>query len=269
MHGREEDAELQDRAPRWKVPNPKTSICSFYHRVRGESTARANGAIGVENRSAANKRLYEVLSGRTLASTQRSNSRGKPGGARANILDVATQLFGASGYAGTTMRDIADAVGILPGSLYAHIEGKEQVLFEIVNEGIDTFLGAADPATDEECAADIRMRLAINGHLRVVADSPQRSRVVFHQWRYLSEPNLGRIVEKRRRYEQIFTEIMQSGVKSGAFNAKLDTHIAVLTVLGALNWTAEWFSPGRPSEANATADRLADTLLQGIVSRSS
>jgi AcrR family transcriptional regulator len=213
-----------------------------------------------------NKRLYEVLSRRTLASTQRSSSRGKPGGARANILDVATQLFGASGYAGTTMRDIADAVGILPGSLYAHIDGKEQILLEIVNEGIDTFLASAQPATDEDCAADIRMRLAIKGHLHVVADSPQRSRVVFHQWRYLSEPNLGRIVEKRHRYEQIFTEIMQAGVTSGAFNSQLDTRIAVLTVLGALNWTAEWLSPGRPSDANATADRLADTLLQGIVS---
>ena len=53
-------------------------------------------------------------------------------GTRGSILEEATRLFGAQGYTGTTMRDIAAAVGVLPGSLYAHIDGKETLLLEIV-----------------------------------------------------------------------------------------------------------------------------------------
>ncbi|MDN5856301.1 MAG: TetR/AcrR family transcriptional regulator, partial [Actinomycetia bacterium] len=59
--------------------------------------------------------------------------------AREAIFAAATRLFGERGYSGTTMRDIAKAVGILPGSLYAHIESKEAVLVEIIEGGVDRF----------------------------------------------------------------------------------------------------------------------------------
>src|ERR1700750_2852149 len=87
------------------------------------------------------------------------------------ILDVATQLFSESGYAGTTMREIANAVGVLPGSLYAHIDGKETLLFEIVESGIDRFLAAAAPIEGIEDPVE-RARAAIKAHLAVVAERP-------------------------------------------------------------------------------------------------
>jgi len=60
----------------------------------------------------------------------------KSSGTREVIADVAVRLFGEHGYTGTTMRDIAEAVGVLPGSLYAHIDSKETLLLEIVKDGI-------------------------------------------------------------------------------------------------------------------------------------
>src|SRR3954465_3398213 len=122
-------------------------------------------------------------------STQHSVGR-----AREQILEAATRLFSQKGYAGTTMRDIAKAVGVLPGSLYAHIDGKETLLLEIVESGIDRFLAAAADLEPNAEASD-RMRSAIKAHVRVVAENPQRTLVVFHQWRFLAGPNRARIVD--------------------------------------------------------------------------
>jgi len=193
--------------------------------------------------------------------TKRGQNAGRPRGV---ILEAATQLFSEKGYAGTTMRDIAKAVGVLPGSLYTHIDGKESLLLEIVEAGIDRFLAAEDLMNGEATVAD-RVRAAIKAHVSVVAENPERTLVVFHQWRFLSGPNRGRIVEKRRRYEMIFTQLMDEGVADGTFNAQLDPRIAVLGMLGALNWTAEWYSPEGPIPSETIGERLADTVLGGLL----
>ena len=186
---------------------------------------------------------------------------------REAILEVSTALFSETGYAGTTIRDIAKVVGVLPGSLYAHIDNKETLLLEIVETGIDRFLSAAD-AIDAGAPAAERMRLAIKAHVAVVAESPQRTLVVFHQWRYLTGSNRVRILEKRQRYEDIYRAIMRDGAADGEFSPELDAKISVLGLLGALNWTAEWFRPDGPAGAEEIGDRLAESLLGGFLPRS-
>jgi AcrR family transcriptional regulator len=183
---------------------------------------------------------------------------------RENILDVATQLFSESGYAGTTMREIANAVGVLPGSLYAHIDGKETLLFEIVETGIDRFLSATAEVATIEDPAD-RLRAAIKAHLAVVAERPERTLVVFHQWRYLTGPSRARIIDKRKRYEDFFVGLFENGVEAKVFSARLDSKIAVLSMLGSLNWAAEWFKPEGPAGPAEVGDRLADTILWGLL----
>jgi AcrR family transcriptional regulator len=183
---------------------------------------------------------------------------------RDSILEVATTLFSETGYNGTTIRDIAKVVGVLPGSLYAHIDNKETILLEIVESGIDRFLAAAE-AIDAEAGSAEMMRLAIRAHMSVVAENPQRTLVVFHQWRYLTGSSRTRIIGKRRRYEDLYKTIMTKGVESGDFNETLDSKVAVLAILGALNWTAEWYSPGGPQGPGDIADLLADSLLTGIL----
>lgn len=184
---------------------------------------------------------------------------------REEILEASMQLFSKHGYTGTTMRDIAKAVGVLPGSLYAHISSKEAVLDEIVESGIEKFLAISTRRETSTGSAEARMRAAIKAHVAVVAENPERTLVVFHQWRYLAGSNLNRAVEKRRRYEQTFAKIIADGIDSGVFNPKLDQRIAVFTILGALNWTPEWYSPKGSLGAEEIGERLADTLLQGIL----
>src|SRR5260370_41889060 len=89
------------------------------------------------------------------------------------------------------MRDIAEAVGVLPGSLYAHIESKETLLLEIVSDGIAQFLAIEQSLEASVDSPEARLRKAIRAHVDVVAEDPQRSLVVFHQWRVPVGPHIG------------------------------------------------------------------------------
>ena len=186
-------------------------------------------------------------------------------GPRVAIINVAMHLFGKQGFSGTSMRDIANAVGLLPGSLYAHIQSKEALLLSIVADGIGRFYAATQPYVDGTGDPVERLRDMIVAHVEVVADNPERSQVVFHQWRFLGEDNLPVAVERRRLYERSFEKVVAEGIKSGKFRADLNLRIVVLTILGALNWTPEWFSPEGRLSAREVGQLMANTLLQGIL----
>ncbi len=185
-------------------------------------------------------------------------------GPREGILEAAMHLFGKQGYSGTSMRDIAGAVGVLPGSLYAHIASKEALLVDIVEDGINRFLSAARPLAASDAAPADRLRAMVIAHVAVVADNPERSLVVFHQWRFLGEHSIQAAIAKRREYEQAFIGVIEDGIKAGAFRADLNRRIAVLTILGALNWTPEWLSPGGKLSPEEVGGIIADTLLMGV-----
>lgn len=187
-------------------------------------------------------------------------------GQREVIRNHAIQLFGKQGYTGTSMRDIASAVGVLPGSLYAHIDSKEALLIEIVNEGIGRFIERIEPLVGAAGAPVDRLKAMIVAHVEVVADQPERSLVVFHQWRFLGPENLPLAIKRRREYERYFVEVVEQGMADGSLDSDLNPRVAVLTILGALNWTPEWLSPdGRLSPAEV-GELMAGTLLGGILS---
>lgn len=182
----------------------------------------------------------------------------------ASIQAAATRLFSERGYAGATMREIAKSVGLLPGSLYAHISSKEELLQGIAETGIDHFLTASS-ALDPTLPVPERMRLAIRAHVVVVAENPQRTRVVFHEWRFLSRDKQQAIIRKRARYEAIFTTLIREGIETGVFSPRLDARIAVMEVLGALNWTAEWLRADGARSADSIGDEIAEIVLRGLV----
>lgn len=182
----------------------------------------------------------------------------------AEIRREALRLFAERGYDATSIRDIAKGVGLLPGSLYGHIHSKDQLLSEIIEQGIDDFLLATGPAFASQEPAPVRLRLAITAHMEVIADDRDRTGVVFHQWRSLTEVARTRVVAKRNAYEQRFVDILDGGVREGTFRSTLDTRFAVLVVLGALNWAPEWFSPVGGRSAQEVANRVSDLLLTGL-----
>lgn len=181
------------------------------------------------------------------------------------IRREAVRLFAARGYDATSMRDIAKAVGLLPGSLYAHIDSKEQLLLEIVETGIDDFLSAVPSSAGVGLSASERLRVAVRSHMGVISRELERTGVVFFQWRSLRGSDRDRVVAKRQEYERRFVDIVSDGIGEGSFSETLDSRFAVLVILGALNWAPEWFSPTGGMGPDEIGDRVCAILLAGFV----
>ncbi len=168
----------------------------------------------------------------------------RPDSRRQEILDQATILFGARGYGRTSIRDIASAVGMLPGSVYYHFESKEALLSAVYEHGIDRATAALNEAIAAKRDPWDRLEAAAATHLRLLVSDGSLAAVVSEK---PNQPGAARaeLVRQRDRYEAVFRRLiaavpLPAGVKSGPFR---------LALLGSLNWSLTWFRPdGDPPE---------------------
>ncbi|GIW37897.1 MAG: TetR family transcriptional regulator [Meiothermus sp.] len=160
---------------------------------------------------------------------------------RDEILDAAGELFSRRGFHATSMRDLARAVNLQGGSLYAHIDSKEELLFELVNRAADEFLYNAE-AIPAHISPKERLERLIRGHLEVIVRELDYATVFFHEWKFLNPELQSRIKARRDDYETHFRKTIEAGVKEGQFQVE-DVRLATLFVLSALNWTYHWYRP--------------------------
>jgi TetR/AcrR family transcriptional regulator, cholesterol catabolism regulator len=180
---------------------------------------------------------------------------------RRELTREAAKLFAQKGYHGTSIGDIAEALGVQKGSLYAHIASKEDLLYETMREGADAFHAALD-AIPEDLPAVEKIRLALRGHLRVVAEQLDVATVFVQEWRYLEGERRDEIVAERRRYEERIRELFREGRELSELRADLDESAAALLLLSAANWAYTWLRPGR--DTDELADRFFALLVDGM-----
>jgi AcrR family transcriptional regulator len=181
--------------------------------------------------------------------------------ARRSVLTrEAARLFAEKGYHGTSIGDIAKALGVQKASLYAHIKSKQDLLYETMRDGAAAFHAALDAVPDDLPPVE-KIRLALRGHLRVVADQLEVATVFVREWRYLEGARHEEILAERRRYEERFRALFREGRELGELRTDLDDASAALLALSAANWAYTWLTPGR--DTDELADRFFAILLDG------
>jgi AcrR family transcriptional regulator len=161
------------------------------------------------------------------------------------------------------MQDLAEAVGIQRGSLYHYIEGKEDLLWEIMDRTITQLIGAVEPAARSVAPAGERLTRAVAAHLEVAAALADELTILHVELKSLSPGRRTRMLELRDRYEALFRGIVNDGVVRGEFR-RIDPKTAVLAVLGACNWFTQWFRASGPQSHGAFAVAFADLFLRGL-----
>src|SRR5947207_6315828 len=146
---------------------------------------------------------------------------------RSELTRQAARLFAEKGYHGTSIGDLAEAMGVQKGSLYAHIDSKQDLLYETMREGADAFHGALD-AIDDTLPATEKIRLALRAHLRIVAEQLDVATVFVQEWRYLDGDRRDEIVRERRRYEERIRELFREGRERSDLRSDLDEAAATL-----------------------------------------
>jgi AcrR family transcriptional regulator len=178
---------------------------------------------------------------------------------REELTRIAARLFARQGYQGTSLADLAEELGVQKPSLYHHIAAKEDLLWEVAWEGANAFHAALDAVPVD---ATERIRLALRGHLAVVAGQLDIATVFVREWRYLEGERHEAFVAERRRYEERIRELFREGVEGSELRTDLDVPTAALLFLSAANWAYTWLRPG--SDTDQLADRLYSALLDGM-----
>ncbi|MDQ3952717.1 MAG: TetR/AcrR family transcriptional regulator [Actinomycetota bacterium] len=185
-------------------------------------------------------------------------------GRRAEVVKAAARLFSERGYHGTSMQHLGDALGLQRGSLYAHIGSKEELLFDVVDEGAERFLERGERALASGGSAAERLKALLVGHAETAAEHLDSATVFLNEWRYLSEDPRAAVQAKRDRYEAMVRSIVDEGIASGEFRADADVRFAATLVLSAGNWLFSWYRPGGELGPTEIGERFAELLTRGL-----
>ena len=180
---------------------------------------------------------------------------------KSELTRQAARLFAEKGYHGTSIGDLAEAMGVQKGSLYAHIQSKADLLWEVARDGAAAFHAALD-GIPEELQATEKIRRALRAHLHVVAEQLDVATVFIREWRYLDGGRRDEFLAERRRYEERFRALFREGRELGELRTDLDDATATLLALSAANWAYTWLRPGL--DTDQLADRFFAVLLDGM-----
>ncbi len=175
------------------------------------------------------------------------------------IIKTAAALFREKGFEAASMRDLAKELGIEAASLYSHIKSKDELLETICFRMADELLKAIDEVNDVYFNAEEKLATAIKNHVKIITGDMDSSTVFLREWRRLPDDKMKEFIKLRNKYEDGFTQILINGENENVFEAA-DKKFAVLTILSAVNWITEWYSP----KGSMTPDEISEHLYRFI-----
>jgi len=175
---------------------------------------------------------------------------------RADLVRVAARLFREKGFDGTTIRDIAHAVGMRSGSPFYHFANKHELLMAVMEEGLRLGLERTrDALGDDAMPAPERFRQLVRVHYGILHDTGSDFiPVMLYDWRSLPTQYKRRIIDLKDRYDAIWQRTLDDLQAQGMLRA--DAKLARLMILGAINFSATWYRAKPARSASATTRRV-------------
>jgi AcrR family transcriptional regulator len=192
-----------------------------------------------------------------------------PGGAgnrtREDVVIAAGHLFAQRGFHGTSMRDLGEELGMLGSSLYSHVEGKNELLVEVIRRGADLFNDVVTQATSIDEPAIEQLRRLVFGHVAVVIGHIDESRTFLFESRFLEDKDRLQIVEMRDAYETAYRRVIQRGITEGSIADDVDAGITAIFILSVLNALIRWYRPSGSRTADQIAGEMWSFISNGIL----
>ena len=184
---------------------------------------------------------------------------------RRRILDAAAAVFREQGYAPATLKDIARRADMQAGSLYYHFESKEALVEEVFETGVAAVhetVQAALKALGKEADAITRLRVAVSTHLCCMLDESDYAAANLRLLSQIPAEIRERHLRRQRRYGTLWNDLIRDATRARLIPAALNPSIVRMLLLGALNWSVEWYHPDGESP-QAIAEHLIALLLAG------
>lgn len=177
------------------------------------------------------------------------------------ILDAAARIFHERGYANTSVQDIADAVGILKGSLYYYIDSKEDLLFRVLSEVHDDARVIIEQLQALDAPPLIKLREYVRRHIEYNASNLTQIAVYYHDFGLLSPERRAMIVAQRSLYERFLVGLIEEAQRRGEVDGSLAPVPIVNGIFGTVNWIYTWYRPG----GSATPERIGEVYGEFVI----
>lgn len=182
---------------------------------------------------------------------------------RKELIRVAARLFVDEGFDRTTVRMLAQEMGIKSGSLFHHFRDKQEILRAVIEEGMHNALAIARTALAEAGGSpQARLDAMARAHLETLLTDRNAHVVALYEWRRLDEDSRAFLVHLRDDYEALWQKVIDEALDAGLICG--DKFLVRRFVLGALNWTVRWYDPDGPRSPESLARELVAMITHRV-----
>ncbi len=188
------------------------------------------------------------------------------------IKDAAAKLFRKQGYRGTSMDNIADAMGMKAASLYNHIKSKQAILSDLCLEVAKAFTDGMNDINQSSLTPFEKLKRIVGLHVKLTADYTDSISLVTSEWIHLSkdfkEELDGSSYEVysrlRNEYELQFREILKKCMEEGSIR-QVNIEVAIFSILSSLHWLYSWYDKNKNSISNSELEiQMVKCLIEGL-----
>lgn len=177
----------------------------------------------------------------------------------------AARLFWKNGYAATTIRELAELLGVQKASLYYHIAGKEDLLYDICVESLGNIHGAVIEALANESDPLTRVRVMIRAHVASMLDDREKHATMLTELKALSPDRREAVVGLRDEYEKLARAVITDAQDIGVLRSDMTAKELQLGLFNLLNWTIFWYRPDGGLDPEELAGLLESLYLDGAL----
>ena len=180
------------------------------------------------------------------------------------IIAKAAKLFREKGFSATSMRDLAEHVGVEAASLYNHISSKAEILQEICFKTANNFMSHIEEvdATPNKTAIE-KIQAILRFHIKQMVDNYEEVYVSDREWKHLTDPYLSNMQSQRRAYRQRIGLIIEDGIRKGEIKP-IDAPTAVLIMLHAVSGIESWHRSKKKIPGELLEDNMVQILVDGL-----
>lgn len=179
------------------------------------------------------------------------------------ILQEAAKLFKERGFGGTSMRDLAEKVGIEAASMYNHIRSKDDILEDICFRIARQYVVQLSETEHADMTYAEKVKALIRRHVQMITEDAYAVSVTNNDWKYLNEDKMVQFKAIRKDYERRFAALISKGIEQGEFRP-VNVSVALFTILSSLRWIELWYKPQRTITKETLENDITAILMNGI-----
>lgn len=179
------------------------------------------------------------------------------------IIKEAAALFKKKGYSATSMRELAEKVGMEAASLYNHIRSKEEILEEICFRVAQQYVSHIGQIEEREISVTEKLKDLISLHVNMIIQEPNEVSVANNDWKNLSETKKETYKQIRKGYEKRIATLIQEGIRGGELK-EVNVSVALFTLLSSLRWIELWYRSDREITPEQLENDMMTILIEGF-----